>query len=642
MTAPNPKLQIDVSGSAWNGTRTYTDVSSYVRWATDPATVIWGRLNERATLEPSVLTVTLDNADGRFTPGRASSPYYPYFKRGTPIYLPVEPTPGDVPGHPRFYGFIDTIEQTIRGSWSQVTVTAADVLAKVRARRPLASIATEHILSLDPDGYWPFKAGIGRTDITGGSRSAIVVRGKNRSGDSSVGYSLAGADALAGDPAAYLTFEAFFNFVNNDTGYLLRLGREVHLGGWTWLAWVNSANSTENYNSNFFSQSDTAGIDQVQIYCSALLGGGFTVGTTIRNSDDTVAVATAATTDVTDAEWHLIAVTLGTDDKTLKIYVDGALEATATAGSAVSWKGSVRPDVGGHMPRSFETGGQFYDGSIGHVAIFDRVLTASDLTDVYSAGASFAGDTTTDLAVRVCDYVGLTQALTTTPDDHVVGPIATEGMTVFDLLMVLAATADRPIYQAPATIGALKWADIQYDETVDVTIPADDTTGEGQFQHDSQLQFNTVTVNYPGGSEVYRRTASVTADGPMETSVDAASETAARAYELASWIANTHKDPATRSASLPVDLLTGSVDADTLLAAAHPGGVWSLTSLSSLAPATTMTGRFEGCTETIGTRAWVLDFHTQPLVSDVLGDVVGLVGTNSSDSTLIDDALVGY
>ncbi|MGW1609406.1 hypothetical protein ACWCQZ_08410 [Streptomyces sp. NPDC002285] len=48
-----------------------------------------GAQNELSEIQPSTCSITLDNSDGRFTPGRGSSPYYPNVRKGAPIRVSV-------------------------------------------------------------------------------------------------------------------------------------------------------------------------------------------------------------------------------------------------------------------------------------------------------------------------------------------------------------------------------------------------------------------------------------------------------------------------------------------------------------------------------------------------------------------------
>lgn len=48
-----------------------------------------GAQNELSEIQPGTCSITLDNSDGRFTPQRAASPYYPNVKKGAPIRVSV-------------------------------------------------------------------------------------------------------------------------------------------------------------------------------------------------------------------------------------------------------------------------------------------------------------------------------------------------------------------------------------------------------------------------------------------------------------------------------------------------------------------------------------------------------------------------
>ncbi|MFF8953892.1 LamG domain-containing protein [Streptomyces sp. NPDC014940] len=69
-------------------TITWTDISQYVNVA-QGVTITRGAADELAETQPGTATLTLDNADGRFTPNNSASPYYPYVRRNAPIRIAV-------------------------------------------------------------------------------------------------------------------------------------------------------------------------------------------------------------------------------------------------------------------------------------------------------------------------------------------------------------------------------------------------------------------------------------------------------------------------------------------------------------------------------------------------------------------------
>jgi hypothetical protein len=62
--------------------RTWTDVSAYVE---GDISITGGRGDEDDQVSPSTCSLTFDNRDGRFTPERVASPYYPNVKLGRPL-----------------------------------------------------------------------------------------------------------------------------------------------------------------------------------------------------------------------------------------------------------------------------------------------------------------------------------------------------------------------------------------------------------------------------------------------------------------------------------------------------------------------------------------------------------------------------
>lgn len=74
-------IRVDV---AFAGPTAWVDLTSRVQ-LTSGITITRGRQSEVADIQPGTLALTIDNSDGALTPGRTSSPYYPYVRRGTPI-----------------------------------------------------------------------------------------------------------------------------------------------------------------------------------------------------------------------------------------------------------------------------------------------------------------------------------------------------------------------------------------------------------------------------------------------------------------------------------------------------------------------------------------------------------------------------
>ena len=78
-------------------------------------------------------------------------------------------------------------------------------------------------------------------------------------------------------------------------------------------------------------------------------------------------------------EWvHVVATYDGT---TQKLYINGALDQSATTSQTISTTTNAR--IGA---RSFTSASSFYEGKIDELAIYDRALTADEVTEIYNGG----------------------------------------------------------------------------------------------------------------------------------------------------------------------------------------------------------------------------------------------------------------
>ncbi|MCX5201040.1 LamG domain-containing protein [Streptomyces sp. NBC_00237] len=83
--------------AGWGGlitapaTITWTDISQYVDMVQGIA-ISRGASDELSETQPGTMTLRLDNADGRFTPGNSASPYYPFVRRNAPVRAAVTTT----------------------------------------------------------------------------------------------------------------------------------------------------------------------------------------------------------------------------------------------------------------------------------------------------------------------------------------------------------------------------------------------------------------------------------------------------------------------------------------------------------------------------------------------------------------------
>jgi len=88
------------------------------------------------------------------------------------------------------------------------------------------------------------------------------------------------------------------------------------------------------------------------------------------------------TTVVSDNEWHFLVGTFG--DKTLRMYVDGAMEGEGQSAGQVDINPNDWPLMVGAETSS--NGGQQYFGSIDEVAMYDRELSADEVLAIFQNG----------------------------------------------------------------------------------------------------------------------------------------------------------------------------------------------------------------------------------------------------------------
>lgn len=86
---------ITAASPAWTDITPYVDLIAGVSMGR-------GASDEQSETQPGTCTLTLDNSDGRFSPGRASGAYYPNIKKNVPIRIRVVTTAKNLVTNPSF------------------------------------------------------------------------------------------------------------------------------------------------------------------------------------------------------------------------------------------------------------------------------------------------------------------------------------------------------------------------------------------------------------------------------------------------------------------------------------------------------------------------------------------------------------
>ena len=114
-----------------------------------------------------------------------------------------------------------------------------------------------------------------------------------------------------------------------------------------------------------------------------------------RGVSSTTALDILSTTTISDTDWHHYALTF--DGTTGRMYVDGSLDSTQTTTNSVSTANSSYSLKLG----SEGSGVSFFNGNVDELAIFNRVLTADEVSYLYNSG--------TGRTVNSTDVLGWTE-----------------------------------------------------------------------------------------------------------------------------------------------------------------------------------------------------------------------------------------
>ncbi|XTZ18196.1 hypothetical protein ACQSSU_12880 [Micromonospora echinospora] len=161
------RLAFGATISADSGTWVWTDVTAWWHVPGD-VTLTWGRSSGADRPETSNLSLSLKNADGRFTSGHPLSPYWPHVVTWTPIALDVDL--GDGGGwRNRFSGYVKRWPVAWPGGSSRQAVASIDavgVLGRLgRGSPPAWSPMRRSYTASQPIAYWPLEDGTAAASV---------------------------------------------------------------------------------------------------------------------------------------------------------------------------------------------------------------------------------------------------------------------------------------------------------------------------------------------------------------------------------------------------------------------------------------------------------------------------------------------
>lgn len=627
---PEITLRVDDSGTPFGDTPTWSDYSSALETAGDgqPISITRGRQDGQGEPQPATCTFVLDNTSGAYTPGNAAAAAGWDVGARVNVRLAVGGTTYD-----RFDGYVDSVEPSYPGmDWSQVTVVASDVTARLAIGQPLKSMVEQEILLDNPIALWPMDEpsdSHAAGDRMGTASTLIAADSKYGGGTMEFG-----ADGVT--PETTSARFAHAGAVNDNQLTVLR---------------GNAADvpTAPPYTVEFWFVIDTMNDNgsALPIYENLLMAIGngtdellrfgvgdshnFFPGKLMLTPADGTGGGGQSTSRVDDLAWHVVGYTVAADGVTCKTYVDGVLEDTNVA-SVAQTMAPTWFHVGGRMFGLPYSGPPFdpFDGRMAFLAFYDTELSAARLLSHYQAGSMTFTESTDARYERLASYAGVTTG--SLPSGvAVVGHQDTMGKNITEALQQVARSEGSVSYATGSGELMFQGREARYNATTGLALTSADVNVDLTTRRDKQGMANEFTVTRAGGAtqRVVDQAAQL-ADGRYDGgSLDVVVSTDADARHIAEWEVATRKTPRSRMPSLTVDLLTlaDAVLVEEILAA-DLSTLITVTDLPDQAPDTDMSVFLEGWTETIGVTQWSLTAFTSPDLPQVQTVDDGVGGTD--------------
>lgn len=491
-----------------------------------------------------------------------------------------------------FGGFVERWPATwnFHGTYGLTQITGTDAFAAL-TNNLLATELYTAILSTAPDYYWPLNDAAGATTFgeqSGHSASPLVTFASKYGAGSGV---TAGTEmTIVGDPGA--TGVAFVSPAllpgQQNAGTIVSAGVLAKSGtftlpatiGTSWsitaMAWVANAPTTPTSQSVVL----VAGVPVVNA------GGGgdlqfpvkFTLYTTGQaeakfgclDSGGTFHSVTAvsAATGYNDSLPHFLLATVtqvSGGNTSVSLYVDGAAVVTTTVTTA-SLGGMLTAsantiEIGGSFTRT--TYDQMLNGPVSHAAIWNRALSAGEISNLYQVGANaYAGDTSGTriaryLARKPFAFTDIETGTTTLSSSKI-----TSGTPTLDAIQAISLSEFGNFFVDGFGTLNFHGRNHRFLELTPVAvfgenaaageIPYADDIG---FDYDPTLVFNSVEVDQDGGTkDTAIDVSSQNSYGPRGTQVNTLTNTASEVTDYANWILLTHKQPSQRVSGITVNV----------------------------------------------------------------------------------------
>lgn len=399
------QLLVDVSGTPFGGSPTWTDATSWLM--TSPKEdgsasfniAGWGRQAWLGDVSATTFSFTLRNIDGRWTPARAkladnatTNPFFPWVKYGMRVRY-TESIAGITVD--MCDGYVTDITGTPRnGNFWTVQINCVDIFGRMGTTTPLRGWLTEEMMVDGPSCLYQLQEDEGSTsfgDLTTNFAPLVVANSKYGAGVIDAGQTPSGTGLLNENVATF-----------DNTAF-------VGTRGGSWLAGVAPTIPTGAYTVEMWVQmptvAPTAGNDMQLLSMSTQLGSGTRqslIGLMLDSSGHlnfNVGPATTLGAAVAlDGNMHQIVASVQIGSSA-QLYFDTKELGSDGSGLELALVGA--PLEIGHQPGDFNG----YSGAVAFVAIYPTTLSTGRILAHFNAGSNaFAGERTDLHVARILSY----------------------------------------------------------------------------------------------------------------------------------------------------------------------------------------------------------------------------------------------
>lgn len=567
--------------------RVWTDVSQWVELA-GGISIGYGRQDERSQADANTLALTLDNADGRFTPGRPSSPYFPTVKLYRPIRVTATPPGGSA--SVRFTGFVDQwpLEWDGSDAYAKSQLTAVSRLSRLGMLDERRSVIEETLLLSSPVLYYTMgeQPEAAQASDSAGAGQPMVATG--------TGLPVIFGEAT-GPPTDALTAVRF------DGGQYLRAAVSVPLAANS-IVTLSAFVLVSGPSTRMLTLATAAGAKLVIGVSSPNLTAQLSAGVT------TSPLLTAAVPALFDGGTHHLVVTVDESAGRLRVWVDGSLVGDeATIGIASDASSLIQLEVGRNG----------FLGVFAHLAVLTSALSSGAIADIIEAGVGgYEGESSMDRFARYADWAGVEAgSVTFISSNRSNVAVETSGQSVVDLMRQIEVTEAAVLFDARDGSLCLFGESQRYIATAAFTLDMATQQVEGDFapQYDPSTILNDVTASRVGGSPSARVVDQQSKDdyGAVSSTIETTSDDDGAPLQLASWAVGRYAEPRVRIPNVTVDVAaqTGKTPSPSTLLSANVGTLMQVVNQPSQAAAATAHYFIEGYTETFNIESHVISFN---------------------------------